>query len=103
MHSPPFLPVLALWAEGVGVAWGGGFPLAHGLACSSISSTFPPLSCVPSFSEGASTGGLPEGARFRGLLGRLSFYMGFEIEDQTGEALTPHQVMTRHLRKVTPE
>lgn len=42
----------------------------------------------------------PAGATFGALLEQLAFYMGFEIEDQTGDALSEAEVLAAHLQKV---
>ena len=43
---------------------------------------------------------MSEFALFRKLLARLKFYIGFEIQDQTGEALSDAQISARHFRRV---
>jgi len=43
----------------------------------------------------------PEGHLFKQLLGRLKFYAGFEISDQTGSALTDHEMTDIHYNKIT--
>ena len=43
----------------------------------------------------------PEGQLFRQLLARLKLYTGFEIDDQTGTALTEHQMTDQHYSRIT--
>ena len=43
---------------------------------------------------------MSEFALFRKLLARLKFYIGFEIQDQTGEALSDAQISARHFRRL---
>eukprot|EP00058_Branchiostoma_floridae_P027957 XP_002613448.1 hypothetical protein BRAFLDRAFT_123925 [Branchiostoma floridae] len=42
-----------------------------------------------------------EGRLFNQLLDRLKFYAGFEINDQTGEALTDHNMTDLHYNRIT--
>ncbi|XP_066279598.1 RNA helicase aquarius-like [Branchiostoma lanceolatum] len=42
-----------------------------------------------------------EGRLFNQLLDRLTFYAGFEINDQTGEALTDHNMTDLHYNSIT--
>ncbi|XP_064403055.1 RNA helicase aquarius-like isoform X4 [Halichondria panicea] len=43
----------------------------------------------------------PEGQLFKQLLTRLRLYTGFEIDDQTGGALTDHQMTDQHYSRIT--
>ena len=43
---------------------------------------------------------MSEFALFRKLLAQLKFYIGFEIQDQTGEALSDAQISARHFRRL---
>ena len=44
--------------------------------------------------------GAADAKLFNQLLELLRFYLGFEIQDQTGEALSDSQMQTRHLQKM---